>query len=88
METEDEKNKPEQDGRQENTNAMNDAAPASVEEAQKAANNNKPKTKTITVELPVEEHVPCISNEPTLLQMEVHVVVFFLLVYTEASFVK
>lgn len=32
---------------------------------------NKPKTKTITIDLPIEEYTPSVANVPTLVQLEV-----------------
>lgn len=53
-----------------------------AEEDQKLPNNNGPKTKTITMDLPVEEHVPCvIANEIQLVQFEVSSTVYGLKFY-------
>lgn len=70
METEEIKE--ENQDKNENANtATSDAAPP-AEENRKLPNASGPKTKTITVDLPVEEHVPCIvGNEMQLMQIEV-----------------
>lgn len=50
-----------------------DATTTAPIDQKKQAENVKPKTKTITIDLPIEEHVPGITNEKTLIQMEVNV---------------
>lgn len=69
METEDTKADKE---KKENADVTtSDVAPV-AEEDQKSQNNVGQKTKTITVDLPVEEHVPYITaNELQLIQFEV-----------------
>ncbi|KAL4001834.1 Hsp70 family protein [Acanthocheilonema viteae] len=67
METDDTKGN--QDKEEKTDTATNNVIPAA--EDQKLLNSNGPKTKTITVDLPVEEHVPyIIANEPQLIQFE------------------
>lgn len=67
METDDSK---ENQNKEESANETTNNVPP-TEENQKSSNNG-PKTKTITVDLPIEEHVPCsITNEPQLVQLEV-----------------
>ncbi|VDK65564.1 unnamed protein product [Onchocerca ochengi] len=66
METDDSK---ENQNKEESANETTNNVPP-TEENQKSSNNG-PKTKTITVDLPIEEHVPCsITNEPQLVQLE------------------
>ncbi|MCP9258980.1 hypothetical protein DINM_001965 [Dirofilaria immitis] len=68
METDDSKENQE---KEESENATTNNVVPPVEDDQKLPNNNGPKTKTITVDLPVEEHVPCIiANESQLIQFE------------------
>ncbi|EFO21220.2 hypothetical protein LOAG_07269 [Loa loa] len=68
METDDTKGSQDKEG---SANAVTDNVLPPAEEDQKLSNNNGPKTKTITVDLPVEEHVPCIiANESQLVQFE------------------
>lgn len=49
------------------TNGSAESSAGTVE----LGNAKKPKVKTISKDLPVEEHVPCIENEAALLQIEV-----------------
>ncbi|KAK6100995.1 Hsp70 family protein [Brugia pahangi] len=68
METDDAKGNQE---KEENTNASPNDVVLPAEEEQKLPNSSAPKIKTVTVDLPVEEHVPCIvANEPQLIQFE------------------
>ncbi|EJW79681.1 hypothetical protein WUBG_09411, partial [Wuchereria bancrofti] len=68
METDDTKGNQE---KEENTNAPSNDVVLPAEEEQKLPSNSAPKIKTVTVDLPVEEHVPCIvANEPQLIQFE------------------
>lgn len=69
METDDAKGN--QD-KEENADAVTNNAVPPAEEDQKLPNNTGHKTKTITVDLLVEEHVPyIIANESQLIQLEV-----------------
>ncbi|VDO42902.1 unnamed protein product, partial [Onchocerca flexuosa] len=57
--------------KEESTNETTNNVVPPAEEEQKPSTNNGPKTKTITIDLPIEEHVPCsITNEPQLVQLE------------------